>query len=298
MNLDFRKKLNSKNFLVTAEISPPKGSDISSALADVEGLKGRVDALNVTDNQCSIMHMSSLAFSKCLLDKGHEPIMQLTCRDRNRIGLQADLLGAYALGIRNICLMSGDYPSCGDHPGAKAVYDLDSVQLLDVVSKLNSGFDFAGNPLEGKTDFCGGAVSNINPKEFLQLLKLEKKVRCGAKFIQTQAVYDIGQFEAFMESISHLEVPVLAGLIPLKSPKMAAYMNKHISGIEVPEELIFRLKKASEPQEEGLLIAVETIKELKKLCRGVHIMPVGSHSKTLTLLEKAEILPQANPAST
>lgn len=289
MNLDFRKKLNSKNFLVTAEISPPKGSDVSSALADVEGLKGYVDALNVTDNQCSIMHMSSLAFSKFLLDRGHEPIMQLTCRDRNRIGLQADLLGAYALGIKNICVMSGDHPSCGDHPGSKAVYDLDSVQLLDIVSRLNSGFDFAGNELEGKTGFCVGAVSNINPKDFLQLLKLEKKVRCGADFIQTQAVYDVGMFEEFMENISHLDVPVLAGLIPLKSPKMAKYMNENISGIHVPDELVSRLKKAPDPLEEGFLVAAETVKELKTLCRGVHIMPIGSHSRTLGLLKQAGI---------
>ncbi|MDD3042679.1 MAG: methylenetetrahydrofolate reductase [Methanosarcinaceae archaeon] len=289
MNLDFRKKLDSKNFLVTAESSPPKGSDVSSALADVEVLRNFVDALNVTDNQCSIMHMSSLAFSKLLLERGHEPIMQLTCRDRNRIGLQADLLGAFALGIRNICVMSGDHPSCGDHPGSKAVYDLDSVQLLDIVSKLNSGFDFAGNELEGKTDFCVGAVSNINPKEFLQILKLEKKVRCGADFIQTQAVYDVGMFEEFMESISHLDVPVLAGLIPLKSPKMAKYMNENISGIHVPDELVSRLEKASDPLEEGLLVAAETTRELTKLCRGIHIMPIGSHTRTLKLLKKAGI---------
>jgi methylenetetrahydrofolate reductase (NADPH) len=289
MLFNFREKLNSSKFLVTAEVSPPKGTNVSAPLEDVRQLKGIVDALNVTDNQCSIMHMSSLVFSKCLLDEGHNPIMQLTCRDRNRIGLQSDLLGAYAMGIRNICLMTGDFPSCGDHPGSKPVYDLDSVQLLQLVGKLNSGIDYAGNILDGGTSFCKGAVSGINPEKSLQLIKLEKKVKCGADFIQTQAVHDIGMFEEFMESISHLEVPVIAGLIPLKSLNMAEYMNKNISGINVPDEIMFRMKGAEKPVEEGLLIASETIKELMRLSRGVHIMPIGSHKNTPKLLSMVGI---------
>ena len=235
------------------------------------------------------MHMSSLAFSKLLLDEGHEPIMQLTCRDRNRIGLQSDLLGAYALGIRNICLMTGDFPSCGDHPGSKPVYDLDAVQFLQLVRKLDSGIDFAGNELDGGTSFCTGAVSGIDPEKTLQLIKLEKEAKCGADFIQTQAVYDVGMFEEFMESISHLEVPVIAGLIPLKSLGMAEYMNKNISGINVPEEIMFQMKDASNPIEEGLFIASETIKELTKLSRGIHVMPIGSHKNTPRLLSMAGI---------
>ena len=260
MLTNFREKLNSGKFLVTAEVSPPKGTRFSGSLEDARYLKGIADALNVTDNQCSIMHMSSLAFSKLLLDEGHEPIMQLTCRDRNRIGLQSDLLGAYALGIRNVCLMTGDYPSCGDHPGSKPVYDLDSVQLLQLVRKLDSGIDFAGNKLDGGTSFCAGAVTGIDPGKTIQLIKLEKKVRCGAEFIQTQAVYDVGMFEEFMEVTSHLEVPIIAGLIPLKSFSMAQFMNKYISGISVPEEIMSRIKDAPDPVEEGLSIASETIK--------------------------------------
>ena len=164
MLFNFREKLNSSKFLVTAEVSPPKGTNFSASLENARQLKGIADALNVTDNQCSIMHMSSLAFSKLLLDEGHEPIMQLTCRDRNRIGLQSDLLGAHALGIRNVCLMTGDFPSCGDHPGSKPVYDLDSVQLLQVVKKLNSGIDLAtflkpGNKLgRAKARICRNAL--------------------------------------------------------------------------------------------------------------------------------------------
>ncbi len=289
MLFNFREKLNSRKFLVTAEVSPPKGTRFSAPLDDVNQLKGIADALNVTDNQCSIMHMSSLAFSKLLHDEGHEPIMQLTCRDRNRIGLQSDLLGAYALGIRNICLMTGDYPTCGDHPGSKPVYDLDSVQLIELVRKLDSGIDLAGNKLDGGTSFCAGAVSGIDPEKTMQLIKLEKKVRCGADFIQTQAVYDIGMFEEFMETVNHLETPVIAGLIPLKSLGMAEFMNKNISGIYVPEEIMLRMRDASSPLEEGLSIASETIKELTKLSRGVHVMPIGSHKNTPRLLSMAGI---------
>jgi len=289
MLFNFREKLDSRKFLITAEVSPPKGTRYSAPLEDARHIKGLADALNVTDNQCSIMHMSSLAFSKLLLDEGHEPIMQLTCRDRNRIGLQSDLLGAYALGIRNICLMTGDFPSCGDHPGSKPVYDLDSVQLIELVRKLDSGVDLAGNLLDGGTSFCAGAVSSIDPEKTMQLIKLEKKVRCGADFVQTQAVYDVGMFEEFMGAVAHLEVPVIAGLIPLKSSGMAEYMNENISGIHVPEEIMLRMKEASSPLDEGLLIASETIKELKKLSRGVHIMPIGSHKNTPRLLSMAGI---------
>jgi len=290
MLFNFREKLNSRKFLVTVEVSPPKGTRFSAPLEDAYQLKGVADALNVTDNQCSIMHMSSLAFSKLLLDQGHEPIMQLTCRDRNRIGLQSDLLGAYALGIRNICLMTGDHPICGDHPGSKPVYDLDSVQLIELVRKLDSDTDFAGKRLDGGTSFCAGAVSGIDPKNIMQLIKLEKKVRSGADFIQTQAVYDAGMFEEFMEAVNHLEVPVIAGLIPLKYLSMAEYMNKNISGIHVPEETMLRMKGASFPIEEGLSIASDTIKELTKLSRGVHIMPIGSQKNTSRLLSMAGIL--------
>lgn len=289
MLFNFREKLNSRKFLVTAEVSPPKGTRFSASLEDASQLKGIADALNVTDNQCSIMHMSSLAFSKLLLDEGHEPIMQLTCRDRNRIGLQSDLLGAYALGIRNICLMTGDYPTCGDHPGSKPVYDVDSVQLIELVRKLDTGVDFAGNKLDGGTSFCAGAVSGIDPEKTMQLIKLQKKVKCGADFIQTQAVYDIGMFEEFMDAVNYLEVPVIAGLIPLKSLGMAEFMNKNISGIHVPEEIMLRMKDESSPMEEGLLIASETIKELTKLSRGIHVMPIGSHRNTARLLSLAGI---------
>jgi len=283
----FGEKLKSNMFLVTAEITPPKGTDTSAALADAMILRGWTDALNITDNQRSVMRMSSLAASKVLLDGGHEVIMQLTCRDRNRLALQSDLLGAASLGIRNICIMTGDHTTSGDHPGAKPVYDLDSVQLLSLARKMGDGLDFVGNKLEGTPEFVVGAVSNTDPTQVMQILKLEKKVNMGAEFIQTQAVYDVGQFENFMVSVAHLDVPIIVGIIPLKSAKMARFMNEKIPGVKVGDELVARMEHTDDPTREGLVIAAETIKGIRKMCRGVHLMPIGQHLNTPGLLEMA-----------
>ena len=287
MQSTFGEKLNSNKFIITAEITPPKGVDISAAIADAQILKGLVDAINITDNQRAVMRMSPLALGKLLLNEGHEVIMQMTCRDRNRLAIQSDILGAAALGIQNICLMSGDYTTNGDHPGAKPVYDLDSVQLLSMTQKMKNGFDFSGNELEGAPELVVGAVSNTDSSQPMQMIKLEKKVKMGAQFIQTQAVYDIGQFEEFMDSVGHLAVPVLAGLIPLKSANAARFMNKNISGVKVGDELIARMEHADDPVHEGLMICAETIGMLKKICRGVHLMPIGQHLNTPKLLEMA-----------
>jgi 5,10-methylenetetrahydrofolate reductase len=249
MQSTFGEKLNSNKFIITAEISPPKGVNTSAALEDAQILKGLVDALNITDNQRAVMRMSPLALGKLLLNEGHEVIMQMTCRDRNRLAIQSDILGAAALGIQNICLMSGDYTTNGDHPGAKPVYDLDSVQLLSIAQKMKNGFDFSGNELEGAPELVVGAVS--------------------------------------MDSVGHLAVPVLAGLIPLKSANAARFMNKNIPGVKVGDELIARMEHADDPVHEGLMICAETIGMLKKICRGVHIMPIGQHLNTPKLLEMA-----------
>ena len=287
MQSTFGEKLNSNKFIVTAEITPPKGVDTSAAIADAKILKGKVDALNVTDNQRAVMRMSPMALGKLLLDEGHEVIMQMTCRDRNRLAIQSDILGASALGIRNMCLMSGDHTVNGDHPGAKPVYDLDSVQLISMVSKMKDGFDFSGNELESVPELVVGAVSNTDPSQPMQMMKLEKKVRMGAQFIQTQAVYDIGQFEEFAESVAHLDVPIIAGVIPLRSENAARFMNNNIPGIKVGDDLIGRMENADDPVFEGLMICAETIKMLKKMCRGVHLMPIGQHLNTPKLLEMA-----------
>ncbi|WP_342303675.1 methylenetetrahydrofolate reductase [Methanolobus sp. ZRKC5] len=289
MSRTFKDKLLSNDFLITAEVSPPKGTDLSGALADAQLIRDWTDALNVTDNQKAIMRMSPLAVSKSLLDAGHEVIMQLTCRDRNRLALQSDLLGAYAMGIRNICIMTGDHTTKGDHPRTKPVYDLDSVQLLSIIKKMKEGHDLAGNKIENPPDFVVGAVTNTDSSKMAQMMKLRKKTRTGIDFMQTQAVYDIAQFETFMESIGDIEIPIIAGVIPLKSAKMARFMNQNIPGINVPAEIIERIELAEKPIDEGISICAETITELRKLCCGTHIMPIGKHDNTPRILEMAGI---------
>ena len=289
MSRTFKDKLSSNDFLITAEVSPPKGTDLAEMISDAELTRGWVDALNVTDNQKAIMRMSPLAVSKALLDGGHEVIMQLTCRDRNRLALQSDLLGAYSMGIRNICIMTGDHTTKGDHPKARPVYDLDSVQLLNIVRKMQRGIDLAGNVIENPPQFVVGAVTNTDPSRKAQMMKLRKKVKTGIDFLQTQAVYDISMFEDFMESIEDIEVPIIAGVIPLRSANMARFMNGNIPGINVPDEIIERMDSTEKPKEEGMAICAEAIKELQKLSRGIHLMPIGKHNNTPTILEMADI---------
>lgn len=290
--MSFREKLESGRFIVTAELSPPKGTDLKSMLENAELIKDIVDAINVTDNQRAVMRMSPLAACSILKNKGYETIMHLTCRDRNRLALQSELLGAYALGIRNMLVMSGDHPVKGDHEGAKPVYDLDSVQLLGLIQELNRGFDLSGNRLEGKTDFCAGAVTNTELNE-VSLIKLQKKIRMDASFIQTQAVFNTELFSGFVEKINQIKskrIKILAGIIPLKSEKNALFLNKNIAGIKVPKSLIDRMRKAKNPEALGIEIAAELINELHDICDGVHIMPVGNHGSTRKILEMAGIL--------
>lgn len=286
MPIKFYEKLKSHKFIITTEISPPKGIETTSLLNYASELRENVDAFNVTDSQRAIMRMSPISFGKLLTDIKCEPILQLTCRDRNRIGLQSDLLGAWALGIENVCVMTGDYPTKGDHPSTKPVYDLDSVQLIETVNKLNNGYDMAGNKLDGAPNFTVGAVSNIDLNH-IKYIKLKKKTQMGLNFIQTQAIYDIEIFEDFIEKTNDLEVPVIAGIIPLKSAKMALYMNQNIPGIKVPQELISRIEKSINPVQEGINICIDTIKEVKKMCRGVHLMPINQQMHTKYIIEKA-----------
>ncbi|VVB92066.1 Methylenetetrahydrofolate reductase [uncultured archaeon] len=290
--MSFESKLDEGKFVVTAEISPPKGTDTSGLLKDASIINGFADAINITDNQRAVMRMSPVAACSILESKGYETIMHVTCRDRNRIALQSELLGAYALGIKNILVMSGDHPVKGDHQGAKPVYDLDSVQLLGLIQKLNSGFDFSGNRLDGKTNFCIGAVTNIELNE-IALMKLEKKISQGVRFIQTQAVFDIEKFSGFLDRIKDSGISrsrIIAGIIPLKSEKNARFLNKNIAGIKVPEIVIDQLKNASNPETRGMEIAARLIKELHGMCGGVHIMPIGNHEKTKDILEMAGII--------
>ncbi len=291
----FKSSLESGKFVVTAEVGPPKGTDIKTMLHDAELLKGKLDAVNVTDNQSAVMRICSMSICRILLELGHEPILQMTCRDRNRIALQSDLLGASVLGIKNVLCMTGDHPNSGDHKEAKPVYDIESVQLLRVVDSLNNGKDMMGNDMKGATDFFQGAVvtPEANPVE-PQLMKFEKKVEAGAKFFQTQAIYDIEKFKKFMEYAGKFPVKILAGLVLLKSAGMANYMNKFVPGITVPQDLIDELKAAGKEGalDAGINIAARHIKQLKdeKICHGVHIMAIGAEDKVLLIMERAGLL--------
>ncbi|TRZ50264.1 5,10-methylenetetrahydrofolate reductase [bacterium] len=275
--MTFKEKLQAGKFVLTSEIGPPKGIETAQLLEDAELIRGRVDGINVTDLQSSVMRLGSLAVCSLLKQRGFEPVFQLTCRDRNRLALQSDLLSAAALGIENVLLLTGDHPTLGDHPEAKPVFDLDSVQLLQVAKKLQEGFDMKGNKLDGAAPkFCLGAVVNpgADPIE-PQIMKMEKKIVAGAEFFQTQAVYDVKVFENFLSKVKHLKVPILAGMVLLKSAGMAKYMNSNVAGVFVPDNLIKEMQESKDKVATSIEIASRLIKELKPMCQGIHIMPIG-----------------------
>ena len=278
-------------FVVTAEIGPLKGTDVTEIGEVAELLRGRIDATNVTDQQSSVMRLGSLATAHLLKEKGLDPVFQMTCRDRNRLALQSDLLSAWVLGIENVLAITGDLPALGDHPQAKPVYDLDSVQLLEVIKTLNEGHDMMGNELKGKPNFFAGAVVNPGASTRaaleLQLIKMEKKIKAGARFFQTQAIYEPDVFAKFMKRVEGFKIPVLAGIIPLKSVGMARYMNKNVAGVFVPEELIGKMAAAEDKARMGIEIAANLAKELKGMCQGVHIMAIGWEKKVPAILDAA-----------
>ncbi|MFQ5952597.1 MAG: methylenetetrahydrofolate reductase [Candidatus Omnitrophota bacterium] len=287
---NFQKALKEGKFVITTEIGPPKGVSLEEVFEELECIRGRVDAVNVTDQQSSIMRMGSMAASKLLLDNGYEPIYQVTCRDRNRIALQSDILSAYALGIRNLLILTGDHPLLGDHPEAKPVYDLDSVTLLHVVKVLQGGQDLAGKKLESNPSFCVGAVVNpgADPLE-PEIIKMEKKVVEGAEFFQTQAVFDPGSFEKFASAIKHLrpKIKLLGGIVPLKSVKMARYMNANVPGVSVPENIIEEMEKASDVQDFAAGVGADILAGIRDMCDGIHFMPVKANHLVAKILDKA-----------
>ncbi|MEE8317547.1 MAG: methylenetetrahydrofolate reductase [Candidatus Omnitrophota bacterium] len=281
-------KIRSKEFIITSEIGPPKGTDIEEILKDADLIKGRVDAINVTDLQSSVMRVGSLAICRLLIERGIEPVFQVTCRDRNRLALQSDLLSASVLGIKNVLALTGDHTTLGDHPQAKPVFDMDAVQLLDAIRILESGKDMAGKELKGVPRFCAGAVVNpgADPVE-PEIMKMEKKIKAGAQFFQTQAIYDIPLFKKFLEQARHLKTTIIAGIVLLKSAGMARYMNKNVSGVFVPDNLIEEMDKAQDRSATSIEIATRLIKELKPMCQGIHIMPIGWDKKVPLVLEAA-----------
>ena len=290
----FKEALDSGKFVVTAEIGPPKGVNLEPVKHHIELLKDRVDGLNVTDNQSSVLRYPSLGGALLVKELGGEPILQMTCRDRNRLALQADLFFAYSRGVTNVLCLTGDAVVVGDHKDAKGVFDLDSVQLLDAIQILADGKDLAGNPLDGAPRFCKGAIvtPEAQPLE-PQLVKFEKKIEAGAEFIQTQAVYDLNNFRNFMDYASKFNVKILVGIVVLVSAGMAKFMNKNVPGIFVPKPLIEELEGAPKGKalETGIGIAARTIRTIRdeKLAHGVHIMAIGKEEAVPRILDMAGI---------
>lgn len=289
--MSLKSLLEAGKFVITAEVGPLKGTDTTEIMEVAQLLQGRVDAANVTDQQSSVMRLGALATCHLLKEEGLDPVFQVTCRDRNRLALQSDLLSAWVLGIENVLALTGDLPTLGDHPQAKPVYDVDSVQLLWMIQRLNEGYDMVGNELKGKPSFFPGAVVNPGADTEaafeLQLIKMERKIELGAKFFQTQAIFNVDTFAKFMKRVEGFDIPVLAGIIPLKSAGMARFMNKNVAGVSVPEELIDLMAKTEDKVRTGIEIAANLIKELKGMCQGVHIMPIGWDKKVPAILDAA-----------
>lgn len=292
MTSNFRSAIINKEFLITAEVTPPKGGNPERMLEVAELLKNRVHAVNITDGSRAVLRMSSIASCYLLLQRGIEPICQVTGRDRNSIGIQGDLMGAYSLGIRNILALTGDPIKAGDHPQAKAVFELESVRLLKLIKKLNDGFDINNKPLtDGNLELFAGAAVDPQSKSLSGLQRrFEAKINAGAKFFQSQLITDFDKLDHFMNQIAvGVNKPVLAGIFLLKSAKNALFINKNVPGVEIPEHIIKRLEKADKPLEEGMKIAAEQINLAKNICQGVHLMAVKKEELIPQILDLANI---------
>jgi 5,10-methylenetetrahydrofolate reductase len=287
----FAEVLQSGKFIVTAELNPPKGTNLAPLLAHAERLSGMVDAFNLTDSHSSRMTMAPLAVARLLVERGLEPILQFTCRDRNRLALQSDLLGAAALGVRNIVCMTGDSPEAGDHPAAKPVFDLDALGLMRAVAALQAGTDLGEQPLQGAPTFCVGAVVNPGaPALHQELRRMEEKVACGAQFFQTQAVYDPAAFAQFLHTVRHHQVPVLASCIVLRSGGMARRLQASLPGLSIPAAVIEELDKAADPTQKGIEVAGRIIRDLKALGQGVHLIAIGQEHRIPQILQEAGLV--------
>lgn len=291
---DLQTAINRKAFLITAEVTPPKGSNVNHMLSQAKCLKGRVHAVNITDGSRAVMRMSSLASACILKQHGIEPICQVACRDRNKIALQADLLGADALGIHNILALTGDPVKAGDYPTAKAVFDLESVRLLDVIRKLNNGIDANDCPLpDGATQLLVGAAVDPQLASWSSLQRrFERKVEAGAQFFQSQLIVDFDRLEKFMTQIAApLGIPILAGIFLLKSAKNARFINRNVPGVTIPDEIIARLEAAKDPLDEGVAIAAEQVRMAQDICQGIHLMAVKREDLIPSILDRAGVAP-------
>ncbi len=292
MAKSFKEALNSGKFVITSEIGPPKGTNLEKMYHHIDLLKDKVDGMNVTDHQSSVMRFPSIGGCLAIKERGGEPILQMTCRDRNRLALQAELLLAYTRGIRNVLCLTGDAVPVGDHKEAKGVFDLDSLQLLMTIRELEAGKDLGGNDLDGAVEFCAGAIVTPEANPIApQLLKFEKKIEAGAEFFQTQAIYNLDNFAKFMQHARQFPVKVLAGIVLLTSARMAKYMTDNVPGIFVPPNLIDELAAApkGEALNKGIEIAGRMIVALKKdsICDGVHVMAIGREEVVPDILAAA-----------
>ena len=287
--MSFAKALADGKFLVTTDVIPPKGVDLSATLGRLKGASEKVDAVNAVDLPSSAMRAGALPLAAILTKQGFEPILQMTCRDRNRLALQAELLGASMLGITNILALTGDDIELGDDPDAKPVFDLDSIGLLKAARSLEQGRDLAGNMLKGPPPvFCMGAAFDPgkNPAEH-EIERIGHKIEAGAKFFQTQPVFDAGAFIKFMAKVPNYKAPVLGGILLLKSARMARFMNENVPGVDVPEHLVLKMEKSEHPEETSIKIAARLINEIKDFCGGIHIMTVNWEDKVPMVLEAA-----------
>lgn len=290
----FAESLSSGRFLVTAELNPPKGTDLSDMLKKAESLRGWVDAFNLTDSASAIMTMAPLGAAAALKQHGFEPIVQLTGRDRNRIAIQGDLLAGAALGVDAIVCMGGDPPDAGDHPDAKGVFDFDTIALLKAAKSMNNGTDFMGKQLKGTPHYTIGAVANPGAPDLdKEIARMEQKVEEGAEFFQTQAVYEPEVFARFMERAKAFGKPVLAGFIVLKSGDMARRLNETLPGVHVPDPLIGEMDGADDRSAKSIEIGGRIISEIKETCQGVHIMAIGWESRIPAILQAAVIPPRS-----
>lgn len=272
-----RDALARGEFVVTGEVAPPLGTDLSAMRASIEKIGPYCHAVNVTDNQGATLHLSSLAASRAVLDMGVEPIFQQTCRDRNRLALQSDLLAAWTLGLENVLVVTGDDPRGGDHPQAKGVFDLDSTQLMQITAGMNEGHDMLGRDLAGATDFfIGGAVFPEADPWDIQLGRALSKVEAGARFFQSQAIFDMERFARTMDELRPTGVKVIAGVLLLKSPRVIDFINNKLAGLMVPDDIAQRIRDASDPAEESIALAIEQVRALREIADGVHIMPLGN----------------------
>jgi 5,10-methylenetetrahydrofolate reductase len=292
------EKIRAKSFVVTTELTPPKGTDLTELFAKADALKGYADAINLTESPRARMAVEPKAVARLLIERGLEPIVQVTARDRNRIAIQADLLGASLLGVGNFLFMTGDNPKNGDHPEAKGVFDLTTLEMLAAARGLREGHDMAGHELKGApTSFLGATGNPCASDMAFELENTRKKIEAGAQFMQTQAIYDTELLARFLDSAKLGDTALLAGVIPLKSAKMAAWLNGNVPGIRVPQALIDEMEAAGPEGEaaKGVEIAARLIREIRKLCAGVHIMAIGWEAKIPEILQESGLRSPQSP---